>query len=89
MKPAEFWDCTYREAKLYVQSFFEQKNDEIKVQIQLMDALSDKLLSSNPQVVKKPKYKKLTEVFEKLFKKEQKVEQSLEEQISILRGWKK
>lgn len=87
MKPCEFWNCTYREAKLYVQSFFNQKNNEIKAQIQLLDALSDKLLTSNPQIVKKPKYNRLTDIFKKLFKEELK-EQSIDEQIEIMRGWK-
>lgn len=71
-----------------MQSFFELKEQDLKVQIQLFDALSDKLLNSNPQVVKKPKYKKLVQVFEKLFKKDEEEyqEQSIEEQIRILRG---
>lgn len=90
MKPSEFWNCTYRDINLYVQSFFELKEEDLKIQIQLLDALSDKLLMSNPQVTKKPKFKKLTEVFKKLFEKdnEDTQNQNLEEQIRILRGMK-
>jgi|GEM_PF-3526166 len=90
MKPQEFWNCTYREANLYVQSFFELKEDNLKIEIQLLDALSDKLLMSDPQIVKKPVFKKLIKVFGKLFEKdvENTETQSLEEIVRNLRGMK-
>lgn len=75
---------------MYVQSFFESKRDDLKIQIQLLDALSDKLLISDPQIVKKPVFKKLTKVFEKLFEEDEETEkiQSLEEIVQNLRGMK-
>lgn len=70
MKPHEFWDSTYEEAKLYVESRSFQCEFEIKQQVQLMNNLGDKLIgagltSKNPKNVDLIK-----EVYKDLFKEE-------------------
>lgn len=68
MKPSEFWDCTYREIRLYVQSFLLQKKEEMLWQAELMEGLSDKLLFSNPNIVKHPKKIRILDTFKEMFK---------------------
>ena len=40
----EFWNCTYREASLYVQSFLLEKKETYKTMVGLLDMFGDKLL---------------------------------------------
>lgn len=70
MKPHEFWDSTYEEAKLYVESRSFQCEFEIKQQVQLMNNLGDKLISAG-LTSKNPKNVDLIkEVYKDLFKEE-------------------
>ena len=70
MKPREFWDCTYREAKLFVESRSSQKELEIKNNIMLAENLGNKLISAS-MVSKKPKNINLIkDVYSDFFKEE-------------------
>lgn len=85
MKPHEFWNCTYREVSLYVQSFYKQQEYEFKNQISLLEALSDKILVANPYIVKNSKFTTLRSVFDNLFEDSKQQSQSIEEQIRNMR----
>lgn len=70
MKPHEFWDSTYRDVKLYVESRSSQIEFELKSQIKLADELGDKL-NNFSMICKKPKNISLIEdVYKELFEKE-------------------
>lgn len=70
MKPHEFWDSTYREAKLYVESRSHQVEFELKSYIKLADELGDKI-NNFSLICKKPKNISLIEeVYSELFEKE-------------------
>lgn len=70
MKPHEFWDSTYREAKLYVESRSLQLEQEYKNDIQLVENLGNKLIGAG-MTSKNPKNTNLIkEVYKDLFKKE-------------------
>jgi hypothetical protein len=68
MKPKEFMDCTYREAKLFAQSFFHNKELQLKEQIILFENITNKLLYNDPNIVKRPQKIKLVDLYKDLFK---------------------
>jgi len=70
MKPQEFKDCTYRECKLYAQSFIFEKELKLKSEVILFENLSDKLLYNDPNIVKKPQKIRIIDRYKDLFKKE-------------------
>lgn len=61
--------------------------DNFKLEITLQDEVTNKLIQSDPMLYQKPKIKSLKETFLNLFKKEEK-EQTIEEQIALLRSMK-
>ena len=87
MKPNEFWDSTYREVTLFSQMNLIRMTDNFKLEITLQDEVTNKLIQSDPMLYQKPKIKSLKETFLNLFKKEEK-EQTIEEQIALLRSMK-
>ena len=77
MKPHEFWNSTYREAKLYVESQSSQLELEIKNNIMLAENLGNKLISAS-MVSRKPKNINLIkDVYNDFFKEELKKENAL------------
>lgn len=88
MKPEEYWNCEYRQINLYLQTNMFKIVDEFKMQIQLQEAVTDKLIKAD-SMNKRPKVIPLRKMFEKLFKQEPKIKiQSPEEQIKRLRKLK-
>ncbi len=85
MKPEEYWNARYREVVLYCNVNLFKITDNLKRNIEVLEGVTDKVIMSNSMCVKKPKILKLKDMFGKLFKKK---EQSVEEQIKILRGMK-
>lgn len=85
LKPQEFWNSRYVEINTYCQSHLIKITDDLKREINLQEAVSDKLIQSNPLLYERPKIPRLIDMFKELFKKEEK-EQTIEEQIRILRG---
>lgn len=70
MKPHEFWDSTYREVALYVESRSLQLEDEEKNNIWLMENLGNKLIGAG-MTAKNPKNLNLVkEIYKDLFKEE-------------------
>jgi hypothetical protein len=87
MKPHEFWNSTYREIKLFCQMNLIKYTDDFKLQITLQDETTNKIIKANPMLYKNPKINSLKEVFRHLFKQKEE-EQTIEEQIALLRGMK-
>lgn len=85
MKPEEYWNARYREVVLYCNVNLFKITDDIKQNVELFEAVTDKIIMSNSMCVKKPKFVKLKEMFGNLFKKK---EQTVEEQIKMLRRMK-
>lgn len=85
MKPREFWDSTYREIIVFCTANSCKVADDLKCEINLQEVITDKLIQSNPLLYEKPKIVRLKDMFQNLFKKEEK-EQTLEEQRKILKG---
>lgn len=70
MKPHEFWDSTYRECKLYVESRSLQIEFDIKQNIKLAESLGNKLISAG-MTAKNPKNTNLIkDIYPELFKQE-------------------
>jgi len=44
MKPHEFWNCTYREAKLFYESNLKQEEDIRKSNIMIAENMANKLI---------------------------------------------
>lgn len=89
MTPQEFYDCTYKDVKEYVEYNSLQREKELKNQITLYEAVTDKMISATKW--NKPKYISLTkDTFKELFESELKPKdgQTIEEQIRILRSMK-
>lgn len=68
IKPQEFWNSTYREMYLYCDMQFIKTIEDFKQEINLQEAVTDKLLQGDC-MSKKPKIVPLRKTFEKLFKK--------------------
>ena len=54
MKPEEFWNCEYRQINLYLQTNMFKIVDDFKMQIQLQEAVTDKLIKAD-SMTKRPK----------------------------------
>lgn len=89
MKPNEFWNATYREAKMFVESralYLKNRNKEI---ITIADAFGNKIIKALSW--KNPKNRSLIkDVFKDMFSEELEPNkiQTPEEQIRILRSMK-
>lgn len=70
MKPHEFWNSTYREVLLYVESCSFQYEQDLKSKILLAENLGNKLIGSS-MTAKNPKNINLVkEIYSDLFKEE-------------------
>ena len=88
MKPDDFWNAEYRQINSYLQINMIRTLDDFKMQIQLQEAVTDKLIKAD-SMNKRPKVIPLRKMFAKLFKEEPKIKyQSLQEQIARLRKLK-
>ena len=74
MKPHEFWNSTYREINLYTQACMCNIMDRYRQEINIQEAVSDKIIMADAMSNKRPKIIPLHKVFEKLFpKKEERI----------------
>ena len=70
MKPLEFWDSTYREVCLYVESLSLHEEQTLKANIMLLENLGNKLINAS-MVAKNPKNTNLIrDIYPDLFKEE-------------------
>lgn len=79
MKPTEFWNSTYRELNLFIQSNLCHIMDEFRQDIRLYEAATDKIIMADAMSNRRPKIIPLQKTFEKLFPKRQEKNQSPEE----------
>lgn len=90
MKPHEFWNCTFKDAKKFVEAFYKNKQIDYKNQIMLLDAMASKIINANPFIVAKAQHISLMEIFNKQFEdeseEEQNYDENLKEQIKNLRA---
>lgn len=82
MKPKEFWDSTYREINLFTQVNLAKQLDNFKQEIQLQEAVTDKLIMADAMSQKHPKIQSLRKVFAKLFPEDKKEEMQSPEEIT-------
>lgn len=79
MKPEEFWNSTYREINMFTQANLYRILDEFKQQIQLQEAVTNKLIMADSMSNRRPKIIPLQKTFEKLFPEKEEDIQSPEE----------
>lgn len=84
MKPSEFWNSTAREVYAYFNSRAIRKLDDFRNEINLAEALTNKLLAGDC-MNKNSKILMIKDSFPELFEKEEE-EQTLEEQQRLFRG---
>lgn len=77
IKPQEFWNSTYRDMKLYVESQSSQLELNIKNSIMLAENLGNKIISAS-MTAKKPKNINLIkEIYSDLFEEELRIQEAL------------
>ena len=67
MKPKEFWNSTYREINMFTQANLCKVTDDFKREINLFEAVTDKLILADAMSNKRPKVVALHKTFAKLF----------------------
>ena len=84
MKPHEFWNSRYSEINIYCQTHLVKTIDELKCDINLQEAVTDKLIRAD-SMSKNPKIILIRDNYKELFEIEEK-EQTLEEQRMLFKG---
>ena len=79
MKPNEFWNSTYREISTFTQSNLLHNIDDFRREIQLQEAVTDKLIQADAMSNKRPKIVPLQKTFKNIFPKQEETIQSPEE----------
>lgn len=85
MKPYEFWNSTYREINVFIQVHLIKLKDDLKREINLQEAVTNKLIKADAMSNKRPKIEPIRDSYKDLFKKEQQII-SPEEIIRKMRG---
>lgn len=81
MKPREFWNSTYREINLYLQTHLVKIVDDLKREINLQEAVTNKLIRAD-SMSKKPKVILIRDSYKGLYNEEkQELPQSSPEEI--------
>ncbi|MCI8470339.1 MAG: hypothetical protein HFJ35_02435 [Clostridia bacterium] len=70
MKPQEFWNSTYREINIYIQTHLIKITDNLKREINLQEAVTNKLIRAD-SMSKKPKIVPIRDSYKDLFKEEE------------------
>lgn len=69
MKPFEFWDSRYIEINTYCQAQLAKNRDNLKMEINLQDAVTNKLIRAD-SMGKNPKIIPIRNNYKELFEKE-------------------
>lgn len=69
IKPEKFWNSRYKEIYLYCEMQIIKQKDNLKENINLYDALTDKMIQADAFLNKKPKVVSLRKMFKELFNK--------------------
>ena len=78
MKPREFWNSTYREINIYIQTHLVKIVDNLKREINLQEAVTNKLIKAD-SMSKRPKIILIRDSYKGLFKEEEHKMQSAKE----------
>lgn len=70
MKPKEFWNSTYREISIYTQTHLVKIIDDLKREINLQEAVTNKLIRAD-SMSKRPKIIPIRDSYKGLFKEEE------------------
>lgn len=70
MKPFEFWNSTYREINVFIQVHLIKIKDDIKREINLQEAVTNKLIRAD-SMSKRPKIIPIRNSYKELFKEEE------------------
>ncbi len=70
MKPREFWNSTYREINIYIQTHLVKIVDDLKREINLQEAVTNKTIMAD-SMSKKPKIIPIRDSYKDLFKEEE------------------
>lgn len=70
MKPSEFWNSTYREINIYIQTHLIKIVDDLKREINLQEAVTNKLIRAD-SMSKRPKIVSIRDSYKDLFKEEE------------------
>ncbi len=70
MKPQEFWNSTYREINIYIQTHLIKIVDDLKREINLQEAVTNKLIRAD-SMSKRPKIVPIRDSYKDLFKEEE------------------
>lgn len=84
LKPSDFWEGSYKEINLYCQSQISRRIDDFKREIDLQEAVTNKLIAGDC-MNQNAKMITIREQYKELFKTEEK-EQTLEEQRRLFKG---
>ena len=84
MKPQEFWNCRYSEINSYCQSNLIRNIDDLKREINLQEAVTNKLIRAD-SMSRNPKIIPIRDNYKELFKEEEQQAQTPEEIIRRIR----
>lgn len=82
MKPHEFWNSTYREINIFTQVNLSHIMDNLKQEIRVQEAVTDKLIRADAMSNRHPKIIPLQKTFEKLFPENEQNDIQTAEQIT-------
>lgn len=85
MKPYEFWNSRYLEINVYCQSHLIKIIDDLKREINLQEAVTNKLIRAD-SMSKNPKIILIRDNYKELFNEEEQQIQSPEEIMRRMRG---
>lgn len=86
MKPKDFWEATYREVNVYAQSNIINRLDGYRQEIQLQEAVTNKMIQADAMSNRRPKIVSLKKTFENLFPEEEVHYQTPQEIAEIMRN---
>ena len=70
MKPQEFWDSTYRQVSIYMQTHLIKVVDDLKREINLQEAVTNKMIRAD-SMSKRPKIVLIRDSYKELFREEE------------------
>lgn len=85
MRPYEFWNSTYREINIYIQSNLAHNMDIFRQEIRLQEVVTNKIIMADAMSNKKPKIIQLEKIFANLFPEKEQKQQSPKEVAKRMR----
>lgn len=86
MKPDEFWNSTYRQINIFIQSNLCHVMDNFRQEIRLQEAVTDKIIMADAMSNRRPKIIPLQKTFEGLFPKQEEKAQTPKEILRKMRS---